>query len=156
MIKIAKHFQSKVAKIMGTQIMICQKLSTSSETKQINIDDIKLIDKIMVFDLILIENFQNQCCLNFPSHLLDFILRYYFHWNETTRSKNWAKQFVRINSDLKLNLELIILKDLFRKHNEIVLKLEKYFFQMLGKKKECFFKIDTNSLSASVARILDR
>ena len=54
--------------------MICQKLSTSSETKQINIDDIKLIDKIMVFDLILIENFQNQCCLNFPSHLLDFIL----------------------------------------------------------------------------------
>ena len=37
--RCAKRFWSKVAKIMGTQIMICQKLSTSSETKQINIDD---------------------------------------------------------------------------------------------------------------------
>ena len=58
--------------------MISQKLSTSSETKQINIDDMKLIGKIMVFDLILIENFQTHCTVALPLDLLNFILERLF------------------------------------------------------------------------------
>ena len=69
-----KRFWSKVAKIMGTQIMICQKLSTSSKRKQINIDDMILIGKIMEFDLILIDIFQTHCTVALPLDLLNFIL----------------------------------------------------------------------------------
>ena len=54
--------------------MICQKLSTSSKRKQINIDDMILIGKIMEFDLILIDIFQTHCTVALPLDLLNFIL----------------------------------------------------------------------------------